>query len=122
MAKPKKTDPIPHASDKIAFSDYDLYRSSKWGEYRVYPDGRIFYGDMESIRQMRDMRHAAKQLFDYAAAHVQEIEERCQKQSRQWWEARKADFGENLEGWILNYETGEMKKSEAAKMPEDETI
>ena len=99
---------------------YDLYVSARSGDYRVYPDGRIFMENIEPLNMLYDSRVAAHQLFDLAARHVQETEEKIAKSMRHWWKDREIDFKKSSTGWTVNYETGELSPPSEPAKPEPE--
>ena len=119
--KPKKTDPFPNASRKIKMTGYDCYTSSRWGEYRVYPDGKIDIGNPERLRLLSDQRVAAKQLFDFAAAHVQEVEEKIAKSMRDFWDNFRKDRGSDTDEWSINMVTGELSRIEPNNIAPEST-
>ena len=122
MTKPKKTDPIPGAYQKIKMRGYTSYVSSRSGRYRVYPDGRIFIEDTEPLKILNDRRQAARELFNLARLHVQEVEEQIEKSRRKWWENREIDFQSPMDDWQLDIKSGELTKVEAeSDEQEDET-
>ena len=87
---------------------YDLYISARSGDYRVYPDGRIFMENLEPFNMLSDRKIAALELFDLAAKHVQEVEETIARSIRQWWKDREVDLKKSCEGWSVDHKTGEL--------------
>ena len=121
MTKPRKTDPLPGACRKIKMTGYDCYVSARSGDYRVYPDGRIFMESLEPLNMLLDRKTAARELFELAARHVQQTEEAIAKAMRQWWKDREIDLKKSIEGWSIDHKTGELRPpEEAAQNPTDE--
>lgn len=118
--KPRKTDPLPGAHRKIKMAGYDVYVSARSGNYRVYPDGRIFMEDLEPFNMLSDRKAAAHELFNLAARHVQEAEETIARSIRHFWENREIDLKKSCKGWTMNWETGELSPPVPAEPEPDD--